>query len=48
MASNFLYSTRDHRFILKEWIDMSKVFESGRFKGGFSVEDIDFITAART
>ena len=32
MASNFLYSTRDQKFILKEWLDMSKVFEAGRFK----------------
>ncbi|MDQ5985450.1 MAG: 3-(methylthio)propanoyl-CoA dehydrogenase [Syntrophus sp. SKADARSKE-3] len=43
MASNFLYSTRDHRFILKEWLDLTKVFEAGRFKGGYSVEDIDSI-----
>jgi alkylation response protein AidB-like acyl-CoA dehydrogenase len=43
MASNFLYSTRDHKFILKEWLDMSKVFEAGRFKGGYSVDDIDSI-----
>ncbi|MDD5170263.1 MAG: acyl-CoA dehydrogenase [Syntrophales bacterium] len=43
MASNFLYSTRDHRFILKEWLDLNKVFEAGRFKGGYSVEDIDSI-----
>ncbi len=43
MASNFLYSTRDQKFILKEWLDMSKVFEAGRFKGGYSVDDIDSI-----
>jgi alkylation response protein AidB-like acyl-CoA dehydrogenase len=43
MASNFLYSTRDQKFILKEWLDMSKVFEAGRFKGGYSVGDIDSI-----
>jgi alkylation response protein AidB-like acyl-CoA dehydrogenase len=43
MASNFLYSTRDQKFILKEWLDMSKVFETGRFKGGYSVGDIDSI-----
>ncbi len=43
MASNFLYSTRDQRFILKEWLDLTKVFEAGRFKGGYSVEDIDSI-----
>jgi alkylation response protein AidB-like acyl-CoA dehydrogenase len=43
MASNFLYSTRDHKFILKEWLDLNKVFDSGRFKGGYSVDDIDSI-----
>ena len=43
MASNFLYSTREQKFILKEWLDMSKVFETGRFKGGYSVDDIDSI-----
>ncbi|KAF0154110.1 MAG: acyl-CoA dehydrogenase domain-containing protein [Syntrophaceae bacterium] len=43
MASNFLYSTREHKFIFKEWLDMSKVFEAGRFKGGYSVDDIDSI-----
>jgi alkylation response protein AidB-like acyl-CoA dehydrogenase len=43
MASNFLYSTRDHKFILKEWLDLSKVLDSGRFKGGYSVDDIDSI-----
>ena len=43
MASNFLYSTRDHKFILKEWLDLSKVFDSGRFKGGYSVDDVDSI-----
>ena len=43
MASNFLYSTREQKFILKEWLDMSKVFEAGRFKGGYTVDDIDSI-----
>ena len=43
MAANFLYSNRDHKFILKEWLDLSKVFEAGIFKGGYSVEDIDSI-----
>ena len=43
MASNFLYSTREQKFILKEWLDMSKVFGKGRFEGGYSVDDIDSI-----
>jgi 3-(methylthio)propanoyl-CoA dehydrogenase len=43
MASNFLYSTREQKFILKEWLDLSKVFGVGRFQGGYSVDDIDSI-----
>jgi 3-(methylthio)propanoyl-CoA dehydrogenase len=43
MASNFIYSTREQKFILKEWLDMSRVFETGRFKGGYSVDDIESI-----
>lgn len=43
MASNFLQSTRDHRFILKEWLDMDKVFATDRFKDAYGLDDIDFI-----
>lgn len=43
MASNFMYSTRDHKFILKEWLDMSKIFATDRFKDGYTVDDIDSI-----
>ncbi|MCR4400830.1 MAG: acyl-CoA dehydrogenase [Syntrophomonadaceae bacterium] len=43
MSSTFMNSNRDHKFILKEWLDMSKVFETERFRGGYSVDDLDFI-----
>lgn len=43
MASIFMNTTRDHKFILKEFLDMNKIFETDRFKGGYSVEDLDFI-----
>ncbi len=43
MASNFINSTRDHKFILKEWLDLNKVFATERFKNGYTVDDIDFI-----
>lgn len=43
MSSNFLHSTRDHRFILKEWLDLRQVLDSDRFAGGYTVDDIDFI-----
>jgi alkylation response protein AidB-like acyl-CoA dehydrogenase len=43
MASNFIQSTREHRFILKEWLDMDKVFACDKFKDSYGMEDIDFI-----
>lgn len=43
MSSNFIGSTRDHKFILKEWLDLNKVFNTDRFKDSYSVDDIDFI-----
>jgi sugar (pentulose or hexulose) kinase len=43
MSSNFINTTRDHKFILKEWLDLTKVLETERFQGGYSVDDIDFI-----
>lgn len=43
MATNFIYSNRDHRFILKEWLDMGKVFATKRYKDCYGNDDIDFI-----
>lgn len=43
MSAKFMYSTRDHQFILKEWLDMKHIFETDRFKDGYSVDDLDFI-----
>ena len=43
MASNFLQSTRDHRFILKEWLDLNKVLTTERYQNGYGVDDVDFI-----
>lgn len=43
MAANFVYSTREHKFILKEWLDMSRVFGQGRFEGGYSLDEVDSI-----
>ena len=43
MASNYIYSSRDHKFILKEWLDMGKVFSFDAFKDYYSVDDIDNI-----
>ena len=43
MAQNFMWDTRDHKFILKEWLDMEKIFSYERFNGVYSVDDIDAI-----
>ena len=43
MASTLNNTTRDQKFILKEFLDMNKILETDRFKGGYSVEDLDFI-----
>ncbi len=43
MASNYIYSSRDHKFILKEWLDMGKVFSFDAFKDYYSVDDIENI-----
>lgn len=43
MSSNFMNSSRDHKFILKEWLDLNAVFATERFKDGYTLEDIDFI-----
>lgn len=46
MASNFLFSTREHRFILKEWLDMEKILAYDAYKDYYSVDDIDGILEA--
>ncbi len=43
MASHFFYSIRDHQFLLKEWLDLSKVLDTGRFRNTYSIDDIDAI-----
>jgi alkylation response protein AidB-like acyl-CoA dehydrogenase len=43
MSFNFLYSTRDHKFIIKEWLDIEKILNFSRFKGYFELDDIDAI-----
>jgi len=43
LAANFMNTTRDQKFILKEWLDMNQVLDTDRFKGGYSLDDFDFI-----
>ncbi|AFM39758.1 acyl-CoA dehydrogenase [Desulfosporosinus acidiphilus SJ4] len=43
MASNFRYNTRDHKFIIKEWLDGKKILGLKRFRDIYSMEDVDGI-----
>jgi Acyl-CoA dehydrogenases len=43
MASNFLYNTRDHKFIFNEWLDMKPIMSAPHYKDYYGVEDIDTI-----
>lgn len=43
MATNYLYQTRDHQFILKEWLDLERILNYPRFKDVYTVEDVDTI-----
>jgi len=43
LAGNFIYSNREHKFILKEWLDMEKVFNFEAFKDFYGMEDLDMI-----
>lgn len=43
MAGNFIYSNREHKFIVKEWLDTEKVFNLGPFKDIYGMEDVDMI-----
>ncbi|NLM87395.1 MAG: acyl-CoA dehydrogenase, partial [Syntrophomonadaceae bacterium] len=43
MSSNFMHYSRDHKFILKEWLDLDVILNTERFKDGYSIDDIDFI-----
>ncbi|HBV86230.1 acyl-CoA dehydrogenase [Desulfosporosinus sp.] len=43
MASKFMYSNRDHKFIIKEWLDGKKILELKRFRDYISIEDVDGI-----
>jgi alkylation response protein AidB-like acyl-CoA dehydrogenase len=41
VATSFIYSSRDHKFILKEWLDLGPVLSSDRYKNSYGIEDID-------
>ena len=41
MATNYLFNTRDHKFIYKEWLDMDKLFSCDAYKDYYTLDDID-------
>jgi len=43
MSSKLMNTTRDGKFILKEFLDMNTIFATERFNEGYSVDDLDFI-----
>jgi alkylation response protein AidB-like acyl-CoA dehydrogenase len=42
-GTNFFYDMRELKFVLKEWLDMDKIFSLADYKDYYSVEDIDSI-----
>lgn len=43
MSSNFIYSNREHKFLLKEWLDTEKILNLEAFKEFYEMDDIDMI-----
>ncbi|MDA8221355.1 acyl-CoA dehydrogenase [Desulfosporosinus sp.] len=43
MGSKYIFSNRDHKFIIKEWLDGRKILSLKRFQDYLSVEDVDGI-----
>lgn len=43
MASNFIYSNRDLKFIIGEWLDADTLFSFDKFRDYYSHDDIDII-----
>ncbi|RKQ15162.1 acyl-CoA dehydrogenase [Ureibacillus endophyticus] len=41
--AEFMYSSREHKFILKEWLDSEKILNFDSFKDTFDLDDIDMI-----
>lgn len=41
MSYNYAYKTREHKFILKEWLPLSQIFGYDRFKDYYTVDDVD-------
>ncbi|MGE5405464.1 MAG: acyl-CoA dehydrogenase [Candidatus Saccharibacteria bacterium] len=40
-STNFLFDTRELKFVLKEWLDMEKLLACDEYKDYYSVDDVD-------
>ena len=40
-ANNFILDTRDHKFVLKEWLDLDKVLGFDAYKDYYTRDDVD-------
>ncbi len=43
MATNYIFNNREHKFLLKEWLDTAKVFSFDKFKDYYGIEDVDML-----
>ncbi|MGE5422572.1 MAG: acyl-CoA dehydrogenase [Ignavibacteriales bacterium] len=43
MSATYMYSTRELKFALKEWLDMDQIFEYERYNGYYTKDDIDMM-----
>ncbi|WP_449241048.1 acyl-CoA dehydrogenase [Desulfoscipio gibsoniae] len=43
MSNNFIYSNRDHKFIIKEWLDGEKILNLDAFKDNYEMDDVDML-----
>jgi len=43
MAGDFIYSNRDLKFIIGEWLDTDKIFSFDKYRDYYSHDDIDII-----
>lgn len=41
VGANFIAGSQDHKFILKEWLDVNKIFNYERYRDCFDLTDVD-------
>jgi len=43
MATSFVFNNREHKFLLKDWLDSEKIFNYDKYKGIYDMEDVDML-----